>query len=29
MFVIVGEALLDMVQAVPGGPFVARPGGGR
>lgn len=28
MFVIVGEALLDMVQAVPGGPFVARPGGG-
>lgn len=28
MFAVVGEALLDMVQPVPGGAFVAKPGGG-
>ncbi len=28
MFAVIGEALLDMVQPVPGGPYVAKPGGG-
>lgn len=28
MFTVIGEALLDMVQAEPGGAFAARPGGG-
>ncbi len=28
MFAVIGEALLDMVQPEPGGPFVAQPGGG-
>lgn len=28
MFTVVGEALLDLVQPTPGGPYVARPGGG-
>jgi fructokinase len=28
VFAVIGEALLDMVQPVPGGAFVAKPGGG-
>ncbi len=28
MFTVLGEALLDLVQPTPGGPYVARPGGG-